>query len=439
MSRTRCVLAAIAAAAAATVAIAAPADWFGPTEPMSIRLDAPFTNLFAHAQQEGYAVHGALTYRDRGREVRVDDVTITVRGHTSRRESECSFPKLKVAWAKESMKIGTHCGDAPDDAVTERFGRLANERSPIREAFVYRLLQALEVPSLLARTARATYVYTDGERRSIVRNAFVLEDNDDARRRLDAAKEIQSERFTDARDEFAPADAATLAFTEALIGNFDWCVRFYRGDRYRCDARHPLWNVLAFAWPDGRVRPLPYDFDVTGMVAGRHRWFGDIFDEQFLPSRSHPAIEVIAQLQHARTLFDRAVLDAVRRRFAAHKAAAYDALANSRVDDEGRTTITAYMDAFFESMESDAAFYRPVVTARNAHAYLDAAATMPVCPSTGPVAVGTPVTDPLQTRGSMIQVVLLDAQWEYAPPAHCAVVHRKPVWIDKAGVSTAFP
>lgn len=434
----------VAAALAATIGLmagTAPPDWFGTYEPLTMRLEAPLADLFAHAQQDGYAVHGTLTYRDRGREGRVDDVTVTVRGNTSRRDTECSFPKLKVAWQQNAVKIGTHCGDSPDDTVTERFGRLANERSPVREAFVYRLLDSVGVLTLRARTARITYVYGDaGEApRSIVRNAFIVEDNEDARTRLGAARQIDAARFTSARDAFSAEDAAGLAFAEAMIGNFDWCVRFFKGDTYRCDGRHPLWNVLVLVWPDGRTRPLPYDFDVTGMVAGYHRWFNDIFNERFIPSGSHPAIEVAAQLQRARTLFDRGVLDATRRRFAARRDAAYQALADAKIDADGRATIAAYLDAFFDAMESDEAFYRPVVTAQDARAYLDADATMPVCAARGPVPVGTPVSAPLRTRGSMVQVVPLDALWHYAPPVRCPSMHQKAVWLDRGAVGTSYP
>src|SRR5581483_3537013 len=417
-----------AACAAAAAHGGAPGadDWFTASTTLALRLEAPFNDLFAHAQQDGYAVRGSLTWRDGSTERRLDEVKITVRGHTSRRESECTFPKLKLAWSGGAVKVGTHCGDATGDAVTPRYGRLANQRSAVREAFVYRLLETLGVPTLRVRPAEITYVYADGEGghdSSITRHAFLLEDDDAARERLGASGAIAEDAFTNARDRFSPDDTARLAFAEALIGNFDWCLRFFKGDTYRCDARHPLWNLLAFTWPDGTARPLMYDFDVSGAVAGYHRWFADIFDEQFLPDKPHAAIEVAAQLQHARSLFDRPVLDATRHAFAAKREAAYGALADSAVDGDGKKVMTEYLDAFFDAMTSDAVFYRPVITAARTRAYADADRSTPVCPSVGPVPIGTPVGDVLQTKGDMVQAVLLDAMWKYAPPVKCAAVH----------------
>ena len=417
-------------------------DWFASAEPLSVRLDAPFNDLFAHAQQNRYAVRGQLIWTEGGRQRRIADVKVTVRGNTSRRETECTFPKLKVAWAGGSVKIGTHCGNESGSDVTAKFGRLPNQNSPIREAFVYRLLDTLGVPTLRARPARITYTYTDadGERpESITRAAFLLEDDDAARERLGASGEITQEEFTTAREAFTPADAARIAFGEALIGNFDWCLRFFARDTYRCDARHPLWNLLAFTWPDGRMRPLMYDFDVSGAVAGYHRWFADIFNGQFMPSRPHAAVEVTAQLQRARTLFDRVVLDATRREFTAKREAAYRALADSNVDADGKKIFTEYMDPFFEAMTSDEVFYRPVVTAVHTRAYADAGRTMPVCASIGSLPVGTPVGEVLQSSGDMVQVVVLDALWKYAPPVKCGLIHDKPVWIARTAIGTEYP
>ncbi len=434
------VCAATILAAAAAFANPSTPDWFGRVETARLRLAAPFNDLFAHAQQDGYAVRGTLTWTEGGREQRLDDVKITVRGNTSRRQSECTFPKLKLSWADGSIKVGTHCGNATGDTITPKYGRLPNENSPVREAFVYRLLDILGVPTLRARQARITYEYTDvgdDTAATIERNAFLLEDDSAARRRLGAARIVPPERFTNARDAFAPEDAARLAFAEALIGNFDWCLRFFKEDTYRCDARRPLWNVLAFAWPDGAMRPLMYDFDVSGAVAGYHRWFGDIFNPQFMASRA--AVEVTAQLQHARTLFDRGVLDGTRRAFAEKRDAAYRAVEESPVDENGKKVLKEYLDPFFEAMQSDAAFYRPVVVSSHTRVYADPEGTMPVCASVGAVPVGTPIGKPLQTRGDMMQAVLLDALWKYAPPVRCPFVRQKPVWIATAAVGTQYP
>jgi hypothetical protein len=178
---------------------------------------------------------------------------------------------------------------------------------------------------------------------------------------------------------------------------------------------------------------------VSGMVAGQHLWFGEVYNEAFLPSKSHPEIEVLAQLQRTRALFSREVLDATRKRFVERKADAYGLLKQAPLDDAGRKRIQEYMDAFYKGIESDGAFYRPVVTAPEALPYANAERSSAVCIDRGPIPIGTAISEPLATRGSMIQVVLLDTQWNWATPVKCPEIHKGAVWIETSTVSKEFP
>lgn len=421
-------------------------------DPASLRLEAPFEDLFAGARRDpDFEVDGTLAVGGDTSEETAIPVTIALRGHTSRRESECTFPKLKLTAQSGSLpgvgrtlKIGTHCGESPGDELTEKFGRLPNEKSPWREAAVYRILRALEVPTLRTRPARITYVFApaDGSSaagRTLTRNALLLEDEDEAVDRIGDG-DVDPEEFTTADRMFPPGDAAGLAFAEALIGNFDWCVRFFADDTYRCDARHPLWNVIAAKTGDGRARPIVYDFDVSGMVTGAHRWFGDVYNAAFVPSKSRRAVEVIAQLQRTRSLFARHLLDATRRRFVERRDAAYDALESAVVDPSGRRHITEYLDAFYREIDSDAAFYRPVIVAPNTMLKAGPKPGAPVvCASRGPVPPGTPVSDPVDSRGQMIEVVVLDALWHWGSSTRCAPVQRGTAWVDAGAVSRDYP
>src|SRR4051812_31202440 len=63
---------------------------------VELRLEAPLRQLFANPSEEDAFVSGTVSYRDpqTGSDVVLKDVQVSVRGHTSRREVECSFPKL---------------------------------------------------------------------------------------------------------------------------------------------------------------------------------------------------------------------------------------------------------------------------------------------------------------------------------------------------------
>jgi hypothetical protein len=426
-----------------------PPSLFSADIPLTFAIKAPFSDLIAAGREtEDYSVTASVSHDGGARGAEADNAKVALRGHTSRRESECAFPKLKLRFnvtpvegpfaGTRTVKIGTHCGESAADTPTARFGRLPNERSPYREAFVYKLLEVLKVPTLKARPARITYVYTDAQQQPLVRNAMLLEDDDDARARLGADQEVEPAAFSNARDAFKAEDTAQIAFAEALIGNFDWCLRMTADDTYRCDARRILWNVMALR-AGGRTFPLVYDFDVSGMVAGHHLWFGDVYNEAFLPSKSHPEIEVLGQLQRTRALFSRQVLDATRKRFIERKADAYGALKLAPLDEGGRKRIQEYLDAFYRGIESDDAFYRPVVTAPDTMPYTTADRSATICSDRGAIPLGTAVSEPLTTRGSMIQVVVLDTQWNWATPVKCPEIHKGAVWIETSAVSRDFP
>jgi len=435
---------------------------FASDDVIPVTLSAPFNELFQHARSEdGYTVSGTLGYSNAGRNVAIDHVEIGLRGHTSIRESECAFPKLKLEFPKDAgadatertlfaglkgIKVGTHCGESADDKLTEKYGRLPNELAPLREAAVYRLLDAIGVPTLKARPARISYVYTDArpgqtpdQQKPIVRNAMLLENTGETLKRLGATSELTEAQFTNARERFTPEDTAVLAFAEAMIGNFDWCVRMFKGDVYRCDDRHPLWNVTAVVGPDGRARPVVYDFDVSGMVAGRHRWLKEVLNTAFVTTGSPIDVEVLSQVQRTRTLFSRHVLDAARQHFAQRKGDAYRAVESATLDPQGRQQMKQYLDAFYGAIGSDEAFYRPVVAAKGTMAFTDAAGSAAVCSGTSAVPVGTPVSEPIENSGQRTKVVLLDALWHWAPPVKCDAIHNGAVWIDARAVSKDFP
>lgn len=412
------------------------------TSTIALTLEAPLRTLFANktGDDADAFVQGTLSYADpeTGAAVVLRGVEVSVRGHTSRNDAECTFPKLKLkARPGGSIRIGTHCGEEPDERLTAKYGRLANEKSPLREALTYRVLDALGVPTLRARPARITYVDRDTGGAPLVRGAVLVEDDNDAMVRVSGTDAIPLETFGNVKTRNAAEDAARIAFGEAAIANFDWCLKFAPDDIYRCNDPKPLWNVLAFARADGRTALLMKDFDLAGIVVGHHPWFGTVFTASFVPSRSETAVDVMAQVQRARSLFPRAELDALRRGFAARKAAAYRAVDTADVDDRGRALARAHLDAFYDAI-SDAQFYRPVVARTDVQIYKDAAGSVEACGPKDTVRVGTPV-NPLQRSGPMSQVVLLDAMWRWGARHPCAAILSGPVWVRSDAITADFP
>src|SRR5262245_31248142 len=414
-------------------------DLLAGDDTIQLTLEAPLGRLFERGQtDENFTVPGTLTYTDArtGEPITLRDVVVSARGHSSRRETECTFPKLKLKIAAGvGLKIGTHCGETDDGTLSAKYGRLSNERSPHREALAYRLLEAAGVPTLRTRPARIAYV--DGGKAPLVRNALLVEDDDDAGRRLGGTKEIPLEAFGSVQSRRAAAEGARIAFGEAMIGNFDWCLKYTPDDIYRCDDSKPLWNVLAFDRGNGSVALVAKDFDLAGAVAGSHTWFGKVFNRGFVPSKSERETEVVAQVQRTRTLFPRATLDAERRHFLDRKSAVYGALDKADVDADGRAIARDYLDAFYAAIADDQ-YYRTVVGKAGVRVYADAARGAEACGRGDLLREGTPV-DVRRHSGDMSEVILLDALWRWADKDPCPAVLNGPVWIRSDAITRNYP
>jgi hypothetical protein len=407
---------------------------------VSLTVEAPLAELFEKgSEDEKFAVAGTLRYKDprSGADVVVPDVAVSVRGHTSRRETECTFPKLKLKLkGSGSIKIGSHCGDAADDTLSPKYGRLQNEKAPHREALVYSLLEAAGVPVLRSRPARVTYLDKGGA--PLTRNAFLLEDDDDAMTRVQGKTELTLENFGTAQARGALKEAGLVWFGQAMIGNFDWHLKISPADsEYRGTDAKPIWNVLAFDRGDGRAALVMKDFDLAGMVVGRHPFFDKIWNRAFVPSKSETEIEVLSQVQRTRSLFARAELDALRRHFLERKPAVYAALDGAVVDPKGREIARAYLDNFFKAI-TDAEYYRPIVARSDVRVFLDAQGTKVACSPNEVMRAGTPVNE-VQKSGSMSQVIILDAMWRWASKNECNAVQDGPVWIPSDAITREYP
>src|SRR5262245_22200952 len=72
---------------------------FGSHSILAATIEAPFADLIENGRRrDDYEVTGTVTLTDAdgGRATTIENVKITTRGHTSLRESECTFPKLKL-------------------------------------------------------------------------------------------------------------------------------------------------------------------------------------------------------------------------------------------------------------------------------------------------------------------------------------------------------
>jgi len=362
-------------------------DMFADKAIVSLRIEAPLTTAFraAHAGEPNGPLPGLprrvtddfpgkMIFTTPAGEVKTLEATFKVRGNSSL--SECPFPKLSMKltdagklaakntmFAKQSkLKIGTHCADADDDQGGT-IGRLRNEKSPPREAYVYQAFASVLPTTLATRVAKITYVDTANNNATVERNAMLLEHIEKLAKRSGApdehCRQVDGEEECDpvlTDSEVAAADPRTMdrarvAITtlfHAAVGNWDWRLNMSESASPTSGAR--LWNteVILLPKPGGAPTdlvklPIAHDFDLASAVTGRLR-------ARETPTPAKLAVQAKEFLARTEGLTAEEVATA-KQHFRDKKQSMYAALESAiSLDDAARANAKAHLDAFFTEL-----------------------------------------------------------------------------------------
>lgn len=279
---------------------------FSSTQILRFRLSAAFSTLVRAKDDPSLNVKrievpGELSYtKDDGTAVRAQ-VQINIKGFASIRM--CSFPKLEIKFVRASeitgtlfeglktVDLNTHCVEQ-DDPAADKLAKASG--NPHREAFLYRLMNILGMPSFGARPAILQYHDTDSP--SVMRAvpgkeypAFFLEDYGSFRKnhRLKAIRGIHdvNRYMTDPHDAeklatfvFSSVDESPRVDLEDLFravliqdlaGNTDWFVQLSKDSpRFGKKDADGLWNMKLVETAEGRWLTIPQDFNLSAFVMG---------------------------------------------------------------------------------------------------------------------------------------------------------------------------
>jgi hypothetical protein len=268
------------------------------------------------------------------------EIDVRARGNSRRDPQRCRFPPLRLDLPRsrvgdtlfegqDKLKLVSHCqslgsrATGPPDWV-----RL--------EYFAYRMLARLTDASFRARMLDVTYVDEDGER--FRHPAFLIE----AEARLATRLGLERAAFRNAEADALDPDATQLAgLFQYAIGGTDYSfTRAAVGEQQCCHNA-----VLLGPGGEAPLVPVPYDFDVTGLVD---------------PPGAMPAAGLGIRRATERVWLgrcgDAATLDAAIDRFRNARAeieaelAAVEGLSDSR-----RGKAAAFLAAFFDELETPGA------------------------------------------------------------------------------------
>lgn len=226
---------------------------FDSDEVLNLELNTNLARLVNDREEkEGY-IEGIVRYEE-GQKVELP-VEVKVRGNYRLKEETCSFPPLKLKFAKgdidktifehnRKIKLVTHCNE--DSAMVQ---------SVFREYLAYRLYNVISETSLKVRLVKIAYSDLGGGE-GFTQYGFLIEDVDDLCDRLDM-KEQKVMNVT--LDQVNRDEMLRMTMFQYLIGNEDWSVPKCHNIALVQNGKHDAFIAV------------PYDFDMSAFVNPPYR------------------------------------------------------------------------------------------------------------------------------------------------------------------------
>jgi hypothetical protein len=308
---------------------------FKDTEPLALTLSADFSAVNKERTPNNKKLFAATISAGNAKG---EDLPLKIgsRGHFRLMPRNCDFVPIHLDFPREhesdgtlfagqtTLKLGTHCrADRGYDSYT------------LKEYLTYRLFNLVTPLSFRARLAQATYVDTKNKKTIENRYAILIEHENDVARRF-GGRIVELPRIT-----FADLDAPTLnrmMLFEYMIGNTDFSI-------------WALHNVRIIQDRNRKLYPVPYDFDLSGLVHAPYA----------APDPRIGIRSVVDRLYRGpcRTTEE---FDEAAAAFRAKRADMFTLLDSMKdLNPEARSEARAYLESFFRSIEKPDSIKRQFV------------------------------------------------------------------------------
>lgn len=225
-------------------------------------LTAPIAQAYAQRDQDvRIYLPGQWTYTTSDGSTQRLDVSIRTRG-LFRREY-CQLPPLQLNFKKKQVKETLFAGQNKLKIVSPCQQGPRSQQNTVLEYLAYRTFQILTDRSFSTRMIRLSYVDSDEKIKPWTDLVFVIEDDNDMAKRLGLTRlKVVSNRF----DQLDHSTTALADLFQLLIANSDYSVLNVGEGRECCHNS----EILALK-DNADVRiPVPYDFDLSGLVNAKY-------------------------------------------------------------------------------------------------------------------------------------------------------------------------
>jgi hypothetical protein len=224
---------------------------FRSAEPIVFTLAADFKSLNKDRNPESKKLFpGELKVPGEGGKEVTIPVQLSARGHLRRNPRTCDFVPIRIEFPKDGRAGTVFARQEALKLVVQCVKGGNYEQYILKEYLNYRLFNVITPRSFRARLARVNYVEKATGQSTGTRQAMFIEDDGDVAKRMEGRiAALPRLKFNDVHsDSLMPA----MIFNY-MIGNTDFSIY----------ANH---NVKLVLRPDKSIHPVPYDFDISGMV-----------------------------------------------------------------------------------------------------------------------------------------------------------------------------
>ena len=305
---------------------------FQEASPLEIQLSYSNKELRKDTNDSTY-IDVEMKYKEGG-EWKILPVGLRARGNF--RRAKCYFPPVKMKIKKSLAKGSLFEGNKKLKLVLPCMLESNNNDNIEQELLAYKLYEKISPYHFKTRKVKITMLEQKGKKiKEHTLDGFLIEDDKHVANRFEG-KVFERYIHPLAMD----ADSSVKnAFFQFLIGNTDFSVAYQHNGK--------------LLYIDKKIIPLPYDFDMAGLV-----------DASYATVNTTLGIEAVTDRVYRGFKRDEEVLQSVRAHFLNIKSDLKAVVSNAKADFDNEkeyASAASYIDSFYAILEDDASFSKKIL------------------------------------------------------------------------------
>ena len=265
-----------------------------------------------------------------------NDLEVSLRARGNFRRSKCYFPPIKMKIKKSKAKETLFEGNKNLKLVVPCLLQKEKNDNIVQEFIAYKLYE--KVSPYHFKTRRVDIEFTEiKNNKEVVHNlkGFLIEDDKRVADRFEG-KSFERYIHPKAMDKMTSVQNAMFQF---MIGNTDFSVAYQHNGK--------------LLYIDKVIHPLPYDFDLCGLV-----------DASYAIVNSNLGISSVIDRKYRGFKRDESLIDEVRDQFLKNKDLFFEIIENQQNEFElvsEYESTHAYLTSFYDIIEDDTRYNRQVI------------------------------------------------------------------------------